>query len=127
MNMKLLIACLVLGSTAMAQHTTDSLDQVKQGLAKESAILIDVREQGEWDAGHLKMAQLVPLSELKTPATAKAAIKGLPKDKVIYCHCLSGGRVIPAAKILRELGFDVRPLEHSYKELVMSGFEQAPK
>lgn len=110
----------------MAQHTTDTLDHVKENLSKKTAVLIDVREQDEWSAGHLKAASLVPLSELKAGIAEADLAMRVPKDKVIYCHCRSGGRVIPASEILMKLGYDVRPLKSGYQDLVNSGFEKAP-
>jgi len=35
-------------------HTTDLLKHVKDNLANQHAVLIDVREQSEWDTGHLR-------------------------------------------------------------------------
>jgi rhodanese-related sulfurtransferase len=46
----------------------------------------------------------------------------LPKEKVIYCHCRSGGRCLTAAEILKKLGYDVRPLKPGYRDLVEAGF-----
>ncbi len=111
-----------------SNHTVDSVDEVKQLLADGTAKLIDVREQGEWDAGHLAVAELVPLSMLRGyPAetlSAKLADQ-LPKDKIIYCHCRSGGRVLAATPILQDLGYDIRPLALGYSALVAEGFEKA--
>jgi rhodanese-related sulfurtransferase len=46
----------------------------------------------------------------------------LPRDKIIYCHCLVGGRCVQAAAILAPLGYDVRPLGPGYDDLVKAGF-----
>ena len=46
----------------------------------------------------------------------------LPKDKIIYCHCLVGGRCLEAARLLQPLGYDVRPLKAGYPSLVKAGF-----
>jgi rhodanese-related sulfurtransferase len=112
-----------------AEHTDDSLERVKQNLAAKKAVLIDVRETGEWKRGHLKDAQLVPLSELKKlpsdPAVAQKVDKALPKDRIIYCHCAGGVRVLPAADILGKLGYDIRPLSAGYGDLLEAGFEPA--
>lgn len=111
-----------------SNHTTDSVDDIKRLLADGTAKLIDVREQGEWDAGHLAVATLVPLSMLRGLSTdqldAKVAAQ-LPKDKIIYCHCRSGGRVLAATPILEQLGYDIRPLAIGYSDLVGVGFEKA--
>ena len=46
----------------------------------------------------------------------------LPKDKIIYCYCLAGGRCTEAAAILKPLGYDVRALRPGYPQLVKAGF-----
>ena len=116
-------------SVAAAQHTKDSLDKVKENLAQKKAILIDVREPSEWNAGHLQEAQLLPLSELKQAATDPAVQqkleKTLPKQQIIYCHCRSGGRVLAAKGILSKLGYDIRPLAAGFDDLVAAGFAPA--
>ena len=71
-------------------HTKDSLDTVKKALAEKKAVLIDVREQSEWDDGHLKDAKLLPLSSLKDGALPKGLELLLPKDKAVYLHCAAG-------------------------------------
>ncbi len=111
-------------------HTVDSLKQVQERLTDKSALLIDVREKDEWDAGHLAQAQLVPLSELREGAGqseyAAQLVKTLPKDKIVYCHCRSGGRVFVATPLLKKLGYDIRPLKAGYADLVEAGFKKAP-
>ena len=112
-----------------SKHTADSVDDVRRLLADGTAKLIDVREQEEWDAGHLAAAKLVPLSKLRSmPADQLQATltDELPKDNIIYCHCRSGRRVLAAAQILEQLEYDIRPLAIGYAELVEKGFEKAP-
>jgi rhodanese-related sulfurtransferase len=106
-------------------HTKDSLDTVKKNLKAGKAVLLDVREQKEWDEGHLKDAKLVPQSKLKAEATLAELLKTLPKDKVIYTHCRAGGRALVCGAILKKHGFDVRPLKDGYEKLVEAGFEKA--
>ena len=109
------------------RHTEDSLETVRQALANEEAMLIDVREQGEWAAGHLEAATLVPLSELEEKTDderfVELLLNTLPQDKIVYCHCRSGRRVLVAAPILRKLGYDVQALKAGYSELLEAGFE----
>ncbi len=112
-----------------AGHTKDSLDVVKERLAKGTAVLIDVREPFEWNDGHLKAARLVPLSDIREAkgdaAATKKLAKKFPTPKIIYLHCRSGGRVMAAAPILRAMELDVRPLKAGYSTLVKAGFEKA--
>ena len=120
----ILFAVLALGisGTARAEHTKDSLDTVKQAVAQQKAVLIDVREPEEWQEGHVAGAGLLPLSSLEKGMSAQEIAKILPKDKVIYCHCLAGGRCQQAAAILKPLGYDVRALKPGYPQLIQAGF-----
>lgn len=107
-----------------AGHTVDSLDVVKQRVEANEAILVDVREQDEWDAGHLKSATFVPLSKIKD-GSATAELQKLPKDKPIYLHCKAGGRVLMCAEILNGKGWDIRPLRTGFDGLLKAGFSKA--
>jgi rhodanese-related sulfurtransferase len=111
-----------LAGPALAEHTRDSLDTVRQAVAEQKAVIIDVREPEEWQEGHLSGARLLPLSALEKGVTPQDLAGMLPKDKIIYCHCLMGGRCVEAAEILRPLGYDVRPLKPGYPTLVKAGF-----
>ncbi len=125
-----IVLTLWLATTARAaEHTEDSLDTVKKNLTEKKAVLIDVREGAEWKRGHLQAAQLVPLSDLRK-MTSDAAVrqkleKNLPKDRIIYCHCASGVRVLSAGDILGKLGYDIRPLKDGFNNLRKAGFPVA--
>ena len=112
-----------------AEHTKDSLDKVKESVAQKKALILDVREQSEWDEGHLAGAKLVPLSKLKAGKSSKdftdQLAKEATKDKIIYCHCRAGARALTAGESLKELGYDVRPLKQGYEELIEAGFPKA--
>jgi rhodanese-related sulfurtransferase len=116
---------LVLGAvsgTAVAEHTKDSLDAVKQAVQEQKAVIIDVREPDEWQEGHLAGAGLLPLSVLERGVPPQELAKILPKDKIIYCYCLAGGRCAEAASMLKPLGYDVRAIKPGYPQLVKAGF-----
>ena len=109
-------------------HTKDSLDTVKENVKAGKAVIVDVREPNEWNAGHLRGALFAPQSKLNSEAESAALIKTLPKDKIIYTHCAAGRRALACGDILKKLGFDVRPLKPGYRELVAAGFEnEEPK
>ena len=76
--------------------------------------------------GHLKAAQLLPLSQLDA-MTPEELARQVPKTKVVYCHCAAGVRSLQAAEVLAKLGYDVRPLKPGYKDLVKAGLEPAPR
>jgi rhodanese-related sulfurtransferase len=114
-------------ATVQATHTKDSLDKVKASLKNKKAIILDVREQSEWDDGHLKDAQLLPLSRLNAGIPASDLAKLLPTDKTIYAHCGSGRRVLDAAEILQKAGYRIESLKTGYADLVKAGLEKAVK
>ena len=120
----LLSAPLLCSADEPLVHTKDSLDTVKESVKAGKAVIVDVREQNEWDAGHLKGAILAPQSKLNSAADITALLKTLPKDKVIYTHCAAGRRALVCGDILKKHGFDVRPLKTGYKDLVVAGFEK---
>jgi len=124
-------ALVATGIASANEHTKDSTDKVKQNLAQKQAILLDVREQSEWDRGHLQDAQLLSLSELKRAASDTAVkeklAKDLPKDRIIYCDCQRGVRALMAGTLLERLGYDVRPLALGYDELLEAGFPASKK
>jgi rhodanese-related sulfurtransferase len=110
------------GNVASAQHTKDSLDTVRQAVSAQQAVILDVREPEEWQDGHLSGARLLPLSTLEKGVDPAELARILPRDKIIYCHCLAGGRCLDAAAILKPLGYDVRPLKPGYPALIKAGF-----
>lgn len=64
------------------------------------ALLLDVREQHEWDAGHAPEAVHVVLGELP------ARVGELPTDRPIVVTCKAGGRSAMATEALVGAGFD---------------------
>jgi len=133
MRIAMLLGVLVTACTALpapvqaAEHTSDTPADVMKALAEGKAVLLDVREQAEWDDGHLKDARLLPLSVLKAGPKAEDVARVAPKGKVIYCHCRSGVRSLQAAAVLQKLGYDVRPLKQGYADLLKAGFAAAMK
>lgn len=120
------LACLSMVQLAVAiDHTKDSLSAVRRYVEEEKAVIVDVREAGEWRAGHLEDATHLPLSELRKNLDAEAVKRKLPKNKIIYTHCKVGARALTSGIILERLGYDVRPLEPGYDELIRAGFPKA--
>ncbi|UXY17514.1 rhodanese-like domain-containing protein [Streptomyces cynarae] len=64
------------------------------------AVLLDVREQDEWDAGHAPGALHAPLSRLVADGAVPAAAQGRP----LVVICRSGNRSQQAAKLLAARG-----------------------
>jgi rhodanese-related sulfurtransferase len=98
----------------------EHLEILKKELENNQAVLMDVREQDEWDQGHLQQAILVPLSELASGIEPE----GIAKNRKIYLHCRSGVRVFSAEPALQGMGFQqVIPLKEGFSELANYGFE----
>lgn len=113
------------GSASAADPAKDTPDDVKKALAAKTAVLLDVREPKEWAAGHLRDAELLPLSRLKAGVGKDELDKKLPKGKVAYLHCKSGGRSLVAADILTKQGYEVRSLAEGFDDLVKAGLPKA--
>jgi rhodanese-related sulfurtransferase len=63
------------------------------------ALLVDVREQDEYDTVRIPGATLVPLSELQQRYAE------LPEDRDLVIHCGSGARSARATDFLIEYGY----------------------
>lgn len=64
------------------------------------ALLLDVREPMEWDAGHAPTAVHVPLASLRGAEIA------VPEGGRVLVICRSGHRSMSATAYLRQLGLD---------------------
>lgn len=73
--------------------------------SQEDYILLDVREQKEYEAGHIEGAVLIPYGSI-----GELAENALPdRDRTILVYCRSGRRSAIAAEELAKLGYtDVR-------------------
>lgn len=109
-------------------HTKDSFEKIQENLEAKKAVIVDVREKSEWNAGHLKGAILIPYNTKLRFAPKTKKLQELPNDDlIVYCHCKAGVRALRAAKKLKEIGYDVRPIKAGFAELVENGFEKAKK
>ncbi len=68
------------------QHTTDTPETIRQNIADGKAVMLDVRSQEEFDAGHLKDVIFIPFSDVQAIEPGSEEVEGLDKGKVIYCH-----------------------------------------
>ncbi|SII62208.1 rhodanese-like protein [Mycobacteroides abscessus subsp. abscessus] len=71
----------------------------------DGAAIIDVREDDEWEAGHIEGAIHVPLGELPE------RLDDLPLDDDMYIICRTGGRSLRATAWLNLNGFDAYNVE----------------
>ena len=78
--------------------------QAKARMAEPGVIVLDVRMQQEYDAGHIANAVLLPLPLIEAGDAAVA--KALPdKDAEILVYCRSGRRSAIAANALINMGY----------------------
>jgi rhodanese-related sulfurtransferase/glyoxylase-like metal-dependent hydrolase (beta-lactamase superfamily II) len=89
------------GGPAMDPETVPDVS-AEEGhrLVEAGAVLLDVREADEWDAGHAPEAMWIPLGELQ------ARVGELPRDQRIVAICRSGGRSRAVAAALVQAGYD---------------------
>ena len=71
----------------------------------DGAAVIDVREPGEYLAGHVPGARLVPMGQLAS-RTAE-----LDASRPVYVICASGNRSRAMTDLLARLGFDARSVD----------------
>ncbi|MDO9450918.1 MAG: rhodanese-like domain-containing protein [Rugosibacter sp.] len=69
---------------------------------RENAVIIDVRESGEWNNGHIAGARHIPMPLLQQKMTELEKFKKRP---LIIC-CASGNRALVACNTLRKAGFE---------------------
>ncbi len=87
----------------MTQVPTVTMDGVPDPLPEQLPVL-DVREQHEWDAGHVEGAQHLPLSELLE------RVDEVPAGQVLVV-CKVGGRSAQAVAYLAQQGHEVVNLD----------------
>ena len=79
----------------MSDVPTVAINEIPQ-----DAVVLDVRELDEWEAGHAERARHLPLSELAT------RYGEVPTDEQVYVVCRSGGRSARATAWLNQNGFE---------------------
>jgi rhodanese-related sulfurtransferase len=67
---------------------------------RDDVVLIDVREQWEYDEAHIPGVELIPMNEVA------ARISEIPTDKTVVLTCRSGNRSGQVFDFLSQNGFD---------------------
>jgi len=68
-------------------------------LGRDDVLILDVREQSEYDAGHIPGVTLIPLNDVPN------RLNEIPKDKPVIVTCRSGNRSGQATDFLRQQGY----------------------
>ena len=85
-----------------AVYVNITAEEAKQIMdTEEGYIILDAREQDEYDAGHIPGAILIPYTQIEAKASEMLA----DKDQLILVYCRSGRRSKIAAEALVELGY----------------------
>ena len=98
---------LLLSGCSGKESANHSYEQISQQEAKtmmdtQDVIILDVREQEEYDSGHIPGAVLLPVGTI-SEETAAAVIP--EKGSVVLVYCRSGNRSKTASAALAELGY----------------------
>ena len=80
----------------------DTVDAKTTAAVKEmdNVIVLDVREQWEYDEGHIPGVTLIPMGEVAN------RLSEIPTDKEVIVTCRSGNRSSQVTEFLREQGYD---------------------
>jgi rhodanese-related sulfurtransferase len=76
-----------------------------QKRVEEGAQLVDVRDDHEWEAGHIPGAAHIPLPELNERAGE------IDRGRPVILYCRGGSRCAMATEALAAAGFDAAKLE----------------
>jgi rhodanese-related sulfurtransferase len=85
------------------------------------AVLIDVREPYEWDAGRIPGATHIELEHLGSRA------EDLDKDKPVIFQCRMGRRSALATQAFRAVGFDAYNMRGGIEAWAEEGFPLEPE
>lgn len=83
-------------------YTMIDQEEAKRMMDTQTVIILDVREQYEFDEGHIAGAVLLPSTNINEETAAEV----IPdKDSVVLVYCRTGIRSLYAAATLAELGY----------------------
>ena len=101
-----LLVVLALLVKAEFDHQAGKANQVDPTAAirlmnNDDAVVVDVREAGDFNKGHIKNAKNIPMSSLKQQLEGVAKAKDLP----VLMYCRSGNVSGRACRVLKRSGF----------------------
>jgi rhodanese-related sulfurtransferase len=109
----------------MTEFDDASLDvtpeQAAEALADGSAQVIDVREQYEWDAGHIDGIRHIPLGQLQGQAAT------IDRESTVIFSCRTGARSTMAAQAFRSAGYRAFNLDGGIERWVAEGRAITPE
>jgi rhodanese-related sulfurtransferase/predicted transcriptional regulator len=95
-------------------------DELLSRMRRSDVVLLDVRPQDEFEAGHIEGAQSIPLDELE------GRLEELPSDREVIAYCRGPFCVMAheAVHHLREAGRSARRLEEGWPEWHLAEIKQ---
>ena len=107
-SLLLLLIVSLAGCGSREEENTASYQQITAEEAKSmmeeqpDAVILDVREQDEYDAGHIPGAVLLTVGTINEETAASVIPE---KDTVVLVYCRSGNRSKTASQALADLGY----------------------
>ena len=96
------VAAWVEAGLPLRSYPVASIDELATAVGEERARVLDVRQQTEWDAGHLEGSTHVFVGDVN------ARLMEIPRDQEMWTVCASGHRAAMAASLLDRAGIPVR-------------------
>ncbi|BCS54360.1 rhodanese-like domain-containing protein [Geobacter sp. SVR] len=115
--MRKILAMLALSVSLLLQIAFGASAGEQQRVAAPQTVVIDVRTEAEWKAGHLEGAVLIPHDRIEQ------GITGVAPDKKtrIYLYCRTGRRTGLALEALKKAGYqdlvNLQTMEKASQEL----------
>ena len=99
LSLLLLAGC---GGNAADGYQQITQEEAKEMMDNQEVIILDVREQDEYDSGHIPGAVLLPVGTIDETTAAEVNPE---KDATVLVYCRSGNRSKTASSTLAGLGY----------------------
>ena len=99
LSLLLLAGC---GGNAADGYQQITQEEAKEMMDNQEVIILDVREQDEYDSGHIPGAVLLPVGTIDEETAAEVIPE---KDSAVLVYCRSGNRSKTASSTLAGLGY----------------------
>lgn len=107
----------LVGMVIAADYAKKTPDQIAEEVKAGKAVLLDVREQTEWDEGHISQAKSLPLSTIQKSKDKLDKSDLFPEGTKVYLHCKAGIRCLKAANLLEKQGIKTEAIKAPIEDL----------
>ena len=90
------------GTAAGDAYQQITREEAKEMMDTQEVIILDVREQDEYDSGHIPGAVLLPVGTIDETTAAEVIPE---KNSMVLVYCRSGNRSKTASSTLAALGY----------------------